>query len=158
MCAFYSHIINHQLSTITLSGPILDALQSIESGVILGENILLPKSTAHVVLLADNVDAHIKYHSASCAEYNRHSARGGEPPLAVETVPRLAWAQLMESQHTSHIFPSQNNSWFCISARLGFHITKPSISRSTVSLGMPRASPSPACYRPAWSFPSLKSV
>lgn len=50
MCAFYSHIINHQLSTITLSGPILDALQSIESGVILGENILLPKFTAHVVV------------------------------------------------------------------------------------------------------------
>ncbi|KAJ5196940.1 hypothetical protein N7449_007419 [Penicillium cf. viridicatum] len=43
MCAFYSDIINHQLSLFP--EPILDALQSLESG--LGENILLPKSTAH---------------------------------------------------------------------------------------------------------------
>lgn len=48
ICAFYSGIINHRLSVFP--GPILDALQSLESGVILGENILLPKSTAHVVV------------------------------------------------------------------------------------------------------------
>ncbi|KAJ5955187.1 hypothetical protein N7501_009466 [Penicillium viridicatum] len=37
----------------------------LESGVILGENILLPKSTAHVVAVTCR---------PSCAEYNRHSA------------------------------------------------------------------------------------
>ncbi|KAJ5603044.1 hypothetical protein N7537_006000 [Penicillium hordei] len=48
MCAVYSDIINHQPSLFPEL--ILDALQS-QSGVILGENILLPKSTAHVVPL-----------------------------------------------------------------------------------------------------------
>ncbi|KAJ5926956.1 hypothetical protein N7516_008729 [Penicillium verrucosum] len=90
----------NQPSSITISEPILDALQSLESGVILGENILLPK--VHCTCGC----------GSSCTEYNRHSARGGEPRWRWRTVPRLAWAQLMESQHTSHIFPPKTTPGF----------------------------------------------
>lgn len=51
MCAFCSDIIDHQLSLFP--EPILDGLQSLDSRVILDENILLSKPTAHVVVVVD---------------------------------------------------------------------------------------------------------